>query len=87
MQVRRPAADLASRIELFWSVRGDGRPGTAFHEFFPDHGANLVLRLSSSGCRLVLLGPVTDMPPSSATSAPSTSACASGRATRPPSRT
>ena len=42
-------------------MRGDGRPGTAFHEFFPDHAANLVLRLSSSGCRLVLLGPVTDM--------------------------
>jgi AraC-like DNA-binding protein len=59
--VREPSADLASRIEMFWSVRGDGRCGTSFHEFFPDPGSNLILRLSSAGCRLVLLGPVTEM--------------------------
>jgi AraC-like DNA-binding protein len=58
--IREPAADLATRIEMFWSVRGDGRSGTSFHEFFPDNSSNLVFRLSSSGCRLVLLGPVTD---------------------------
>ena len=59
--IRAPSADLAARIDAFWSVRGDGRAGTSFHEFFPDAGANLILRLSPSGCRLVLLGPVTDL--------------------------
>lgn len=58
---REPAADLASRIDRFWSVRGDGAPGTSFHEFFPDGSSNLIFRLSSSGCRLVLLGPATDL--------------------------
>src|SRR5512140_2043438 len=59
--IRRPAADLATQIEAFWSVRGDGRPGTSFHEFFPDHAANLIVRLSSSGCRAALLGPATEL--------------------------
>jgi AraC-like DNA-binding protein len=59
--IREPAADLAARIEMFWSVRGDGRSGTSFHEFFPDASSHLIFRLSSSGCRLVLLGPATEM--------------------------
>jgi AraC-like DNA-binding protein len=59
--VRPPSADLASRIDAFWSVRGDGRAGTSFHEFFPDASANLVFRLSPAGCRLVLVGPVTEL--------------------------
>jgi AraC-like DNA-binding protein len=56
----RPAPDLASRVEMIWSRRTDGTPGRAFHEFFPDSGANLIFRWSSAGARLVLLGPVTE---------------------------
>jgi AraC-like DNA-binding protein len=56
----RPAPDLASRVELVWSRRPDGAPGTAFHEFYPDSSANLIFRWSSAGARLVLLGPVTE---------------------------
>jgi AraC-like DNA-binding protein len=61
VDVRLPASDLATRVDAFWSVRGDGRAGTSFHELFPDHGANLILRLSPAGCRAVLLGPSTDL--------------------------
>jgi AraC-like DNA-binding protein len=57
----QPAPDLADRVDLFWSARGDGGPGTSFHELFPDSGANLVLRLSPAGCRAVLLGPVIEL--------------------------
>lgn len=56
----RPAPDLTSRIEMIWSRSADGTSGTAFHEFFPDCSANLILRWSSRGARLVLLGPVTE---------------------------
>lgn len=59
--VRRPAADLVSRIETVWSVTGEARAGTSFHELFPDGGASLVIRLSPAGCRAVLLGPVTEL--------------------------
>jgi AraC-like DNA-binding protein len=55
-----PAPDLAHRIDLHWSSSPDGSPGTAFQEFFPDSGVHLVFRLSSSGCRAVLLGPTTE---------------------------
>ncbi|MGC3996900.1 MAG: helix-turn-helix transcriptional regulator [Anaeromyxobacter sp.] len=58
--VRPPAEELTSRVEAFWSLRGEpGDGGRAFHEFFPDPAAHLILRLSSAGARLVLLGPVT----------------------------
>lgn len=57
--VKAPAMDLAARIEGFWVLQGNGQARHSFHEFFADGSANLILRLSSSGCRAVLLGPVT----------------------------
>jgi AraC-like DNA-binding protein len=57
--VARPTAELAGRVEMLWSRSPDGSSGTAFHEFFPDSGSNLIFRWSSAGARLVLLGPVT----------------------------
>jgi hypothetical protein len=45
--VRPPAPDLATRVEAFWSVRGDGRVGTSFHELFPDHGATCSGRMEA----------------------------------------
>lgn len=45
---------------MFWSIPAGSGPGTAFHEMYPDGGANLVLRLSPTGCRAVLLGPATE---------------------------
>ena len=56
---RAPAPELAGTVELLWSVRGDGGPGTAFHEYFPDPSATLIVRLSPSGARAVLMGPAT----------------------------
>ncbi len=32
----------------------------ALHDLLPDSGAHLIFRFSSSGCRMVLLGPVTE---------------------------
>lgn len=58
--IARPAADLATRVEMIWSRSDDGTSGTAFHEFFPDSSANLIFRWSSAAARLVLLGPVTE---------------------------
>ncbi|WP_242343378.1 helix-turn-helix domain-containing protein [Anaeromyxobacter terrae] len=55
-----PAADLATKIDLCWSVTGEGKGGTAFRELFPDSGAHLVVRFSSSAARMVLLGPSTE---------------------------
>lgn len=55
-----PAPDLAGRIDLCWSASGTGGKGNSLHEFLPDAGVHLVLRLSRAGCRLVLLGPATE---------------------------
>lgn len=55
-----PAPDLTSRVEMIWFRSNQGTSGTAFHEFFPDSSANLILRWSSVAARLVLLGPVTE---------------------------
>lgn len=54
-----PAGDLADRIDLCWSAPGVPGTGTSLHEFFPDAGVHLVVRLSPVGCRAVLLGPTT----------------------------
>ncbi len=56
-----PAPDLAERIDLCWSAGAVPGAGTSRHEFFPDAGVHLVLRLSRAGCRLVLLGPTTEL--------------------------
>jgi AraC-like DNA-binding protein len=59
--VRPPAPDLATRVDLFWSVRSaPGKRGTAFRELFPASGLTLVIRLSPSGSRMVLLGSATE---------------------------
>jgi AraC-like DNA-binding protein len=55
-----PAPDLASRVDLCWSAGGEGTGGTAFRELFPDSGAHLIVRFSSSSARMVLLGPATE---------------------------
>jgi AraC-like DNA-binding protein len=55
-----PAPDLSARIDFCWSVTGDAAGGAAFHELLPDSGVHLVVRLSSSGGRMVLLGPATE---------------------------
>ncbi|KAF0218433.1 MAG: AraC family transcriptional [Geobacteraceae bacterium] len=55
-----PAPDLAQHVEMCWSVTGCGGSGTAFYEILPDSNMNLVFRFSSSGCRMVLMGPVTE---------------------------
>lgn len=57
---RAPAPDLADRIDLCWASGGAPGTGTSLHEFFPDAGVHLVLRLSRAGSRLVLLGPTTE---------------------------
>ena len=56
-----PAPDLAGQIDLCWSAGAPGGARTSLHEFFPDAGVHLVLRLSRAGCRLVLLGPTTEL--------------------------
>ena len=55
-----PAPDLSAQIDFCWSVTGDAAGGAAFHELLPDSGVHLVVRLSSSGGRMVLLGPATE---------------------------
>lgn len=54
-----PAPDLARQIDVCWSVEA-GKGGKAFREFFPDAGAHLVIRFTSSSARAVLLGPATE---------------------------
>ncbi len=56
-----PAPDLTDRIDLCWASGGAPGASTSLHEFFPDAGVHLVLRLSQAGCRLVLLGPSTEL--------------------------
>jgi AraC-like DNA-binding protein len=56
-----PSAALAPRIDLLWSLpRSAGRAGTAFRELLPASGMSLILRLSPSGSRVVLLGPAAE---------------------------
>jgi AraC-like DNA-binding protein len=55
-----PAPDLSAKIDFCWSVTGDAASGGAFHELLPDSGVHLVVRLSSSGGKIVLLGLATE---------------------------
>lgn len=56
-----PSPALARRIDLLWSVpRSPGEPGTTFRELFPASGMGLVMRLSPSGSRTVLLGSASE---------------------------
>jgi AraC-like DNA-binding protein len=55
----KPALDLASRIQMCWSVRGGKKQGNEFQEMFPDGGSYLIYRFSRSGCRMAYLGPLT----------------------------
>ncbi|MBI5543899.1 MAG: AraC family transcriptional regulator [Deltaproteobacteria bacterium] len=52
-----PALDLATQVAMLWAVPLAGARGGGLFECYPDCGASLVLRLSSSGCRLALVGP------------------------------
>ena len=56
----KPAPDLAQQIEMCWSLTSCGENGTAFYELLPDSDMNLVFRFSSTGCRMVLMGPLTE---------------------------
>jgi AraC-like DNA-binding protein len=59
--VGTPAPDLATRVDLFWSApSAPGEGGTGFRELFPASGLTLVIRLSPTGSRAVLLGPATE---------------------------
>lgn len=58
--IGNPAPDLAQQIEMCWSVTNEGGSGRAFYEILPDANVNLIFRFSSSGCRMVLLGPTTE---------------------------
>jgi len=59
MVIGKPAPDLAQQIEMCWSVTGEGS-GRAFYEILPECNVNLIVRFSSSGCRMVLYGPATE---------------------------
>lgn len=52
MVIGKPAPDLAQQIEMCWSVTGEGS-GRAFYEILPECNVNLIIRISSSGCRMV----------------------------------
>ncbi len=58
--IGHPAPDLARRIELSWFAAGTAGAGRAFYEVPPTGNATLILRVSSSGCRLVLLGAASE---------------------------
>lgn len=58
--IGKPAPDLAQQVEMCWSVKGCEGSGTAFYEILPDSHMNLVFRFSSTGCRMVLMGPLTE---------------------------
>jgi AraC-like DNA-binding protein len=56
-----PSPALARRIDLCWSVPpSPGKRATAFRELLPSSGMSLVMRLSPSGSRMVLLGPAAE---------------------------
>lgn len=60
-----PSPALAARIDVVWSVPASRVPrapggGTTFRELFPSSGMSLVVRLSTSGSRMVLLGPAAE---------------------------
>ena len=57
---RKPAPDLVRQIEMFWSVTSRGGSGRSLYEVLPDSGVHLILRFSSCGCRMVLLGQATE---------------------------
>ena len=55
-----PAADLDRTISVGWSIDAPPGSGSAFFELLPDASANLVVRVTDSSCRMVLLGPATE---------------------------
>jgi AraC-like DNA-binding protein len=60
-----PSPALAPRIDLVWAVpRATAAPSreraTTFREFLPSSGMSLIMRLSPSGSRMVLLGPAAE---------------------------
>ncbi len=55
-----PAPDLAARIELYCAIPPRAGAGRVFHELFPSAAAQLVLRLSPGGSRMVVIGPSTE---------------------------
>lgn len=46
-------------MEAYFSLQGDGQALRSFHDYYADGNFNLILRLSTSGCRAVLFGPAT----------------------------
>lgn len=60
LQFSLPAPELLPVVERRLALSGTPGQGPIFYELFPDASANLVLRLSSEGARLVLLGPKTE---------------------------
>ena len=58
--IGKPAPDLARQIEMWWAVKSEGGSDRTFYEILPDSNVNLTIRFSSSGCRMVLLGPVNE---------------------------
>lgn len=58
--IGKPAPDLAQQIDMCWSVMTEGDVDRTFYEILPDSNVNLTIRFSSSGCRMVLLGPATE---------------------------
>lgn len=58
--ISSPAPDLARQIELCWFTKGEKEAGKAFYEILPDSNVKLIFRFSPSGCRMVLLGPLTE---------------------------
>lgn len=57
--ISSPAPDLARQIELYWFTKGEKKGCRAFYEILPDCNVKLIFRFSPSGCRMVLLGPLT----------------------------
>jgi hypothetical protein len=55
----RPAANLATQMDLCWSFERVGEDKKAVYEILPSGNMILMLKFSSSDCRSFLFGPLT----------------------------